>query len=508
MPNDPAADNSIAINAALADPEVFGVILPGGDIRVDHAVVVPTGKFVRGSGRGVTRLVRTNNVAGADYFDKALIRSVDNADGVRVSDLSVVSPKVNDKVQGVWMRGARNFVVENVEALNCGYAFWAQEFARFGVFRNIISRNANVHFETTQATDILFENMDSSDGDGDNPLGVEAVWHTLFGSKRITFRHGRHTGKGTPYLVIADAGAGNAGLIDEILFDDCDAVNTDGKLILFMNKITATASINRVMLKDCNVVGGNVGPSASLLGLIYLGNAVIQGGRGVCFSQQVYSVGAGASLKALNHEVEVNSPAAAYGAVYSGSVQVIGGSITINAPLVATAVGGPITITGTYIKHVAGLYLPGGIGELVQYTYPIDLPITNGGNQVVGAGNGQPRPQFTLTNGNTYRIRFRGKMRKGAGAYPAMSLLFEGTGGTITSGSIAFEKDDGTIESFAPAVNGAYVGAGLGSVPANATRNFFLDVTIKGNGSQLALNQGSSPNTILAGAVLSIERIL
>jgi hypothetical protein len=185
VPNDPGVDNSIAINAALTDPEVFGVILPAGDIRVDHAIVVPTGKFVRGCGRGVTRLVRTNNISGSDYYDKALIRSADNADGVRVSDLSVVSPKVNDKVQGVWMRGATNFEVENVEALNCGYAFWAQEFARNGIFRDVISRNANVHFETTQATDILFENMTSSDGDGDNPLGVEAVWHTLFGSKRI-----------------------------------------------------------------------------------------------------------------------------------------------------------------------------------------------------------------------------------------------------------------------------------------------------------------------------------
>jgi hypothetical protein len=326
-------DNSVAINSALNDPATAGVILAPGDIRVDHAIVVPTGKFLRGAGKGATRLIRTDNINASSYLDKALVRSAQGSRGVRVSDLTLVSPKVADKVNGVWMVDTTDFRVDRVETLNCGYALWAQNSSR-GVFAQCDSYNANVHYETTQAYDVLFEDGVSSDGDGDNPLGVEAVWHTLLASRDVTFRNMRHRGKGIPFLVVANDINGDplGGLIDNIRFIGCRAVAGENKFGLHVSRFNG--QVGRIYLDDCHVDQASVAAArGGIPGLIETGDVSMSrcswrsatGGTLI----EAYP---GARLLAVNNDMTADGGAGNFGSFYSsdnGAARILGGRHTV-----------------------------------------------------------------------------------------------------------------------------------------------------------------------------------
>ncbi|WP_156359789.1 hypothetical protein [Sphingomonas sp. Leaf28] len=505
-PSDPAADNSVAINAALADPTFSGVVLPALDLVLDHAIIIPSGKFLVGAGIGATRLIRTDNISSSDYFDKALIRSAQSATGIRVSDLTLVSPKVGDKVQGVWMYGAKDFCVERVATYNCGYAFWAHEYAERGVFRDIQSFNANVHFETTQAYGILFENTVSGDGDGDNPLGVEAVWHCLLASRDITFRHGRHTGGGIAFLIIANDTNSDpkGGLIDNIRFEDCQSVNTDGKLGMQIANFN-NLPVGRVALVDSGVEYADR-TKAGVPAIISVGQVTMRGGRWKSFSQENFIVYAAARLDSIDVDVIVDSNPAATGSVYNpqgGLVRVFGGTVTITSLIVNIGAGDTLYISPTTVIVTANeVYAPIGIGQTVAYVYKAPVPLASGYN-VVGTGTTLPQARFTTVAGREYRVTMAGKMRKDGGSAKLAFYILPASGSIFASGYGPIQMQNAA---------GIYVTTSdtiLLDANAGDVREFNMDFTFISTGSQLSIGFGGGAGgaTILAGARLSVERI-
>lgn len=508
---DPSADNSVVINAALADPIIQVVILPPGDIRVDHAIIVPSGKWLRGAGMGVTRLIRTDNIATSDYSDKTVIVSASAATGVHVSDLTVVSPKVNDKVQGVWMLGATGFLVERVSAYNCGYAFWAHELASDGVFRDIQSFNANVHFETTQASAITFDGLRWGDGDGDNPLGVEAVHHCLYESKNITFKNSRGSGSGQPFLVVANDG----GLIDTIRFVRCDAVNTDGRIPILLSRLNGTG-IGNVLMDDCNISATGVTCQ------VQVGNLTIRGGSSLTTSAESFQVYPGATLHVIDHDTTMNAAGGTNGNIYEvdvggqdgGTIRVDGGSITANQPVINLSQGKDVTFANA--PRVIGpgrlIFKPTAKGQVIRYVYPADVALAQD-YQPVGTGTPYPVATFGINAFGTYRVRFRGLVKKTGSSAGQFYLFLDTSGGvslTTTYGRTRFLDHDGQPYTGLP--NASVTNSGALNNVQGDVRMFDMDLTFQGTYTGVPIVMGGGYGagnlaTLLGGAELLIERL-
>lgn len=503
VPNGGAVDNAVAINAALSDPLVSGVLLPAGNIRLDHAIVVPSGKFLRGAGVDATILTRTNNLAGAAFEDKAIVRFATGAVAASVSDFTAIAPKTNVKVQAAWMINNRFCLVERVKAVNMGYAFFAQEGSQFCTFRDIQSFNANVHFETTAASDILFENTYARDGDGDNPLGFEGVWHTLFGSKRVTFRNGDHIGKGTPFLVVADSGAGDAGLIDDIRFENCRSVCTTGVNSIQISKIDASASVGRVKFREIELAtaGGNLN--------VEQGQITFEGGRIATTSQEAFQMGPGTSLLATDVYAKMDAPNGATGNFYNATnapIVVQGGTVEVNTSIVEIGVGPYLTVSPeTRFITPRQIYTPEK-GRTVSYVYPVDVPLL-AGTEVIGVGTSQPQAVFDTVAGARYRLRLVGKLKK-TGAAGLLRLYVVSTGPiATTSGTISIERADRT---FLVTLDGEGFGdprVQMADVPVDAVRGVQMDIELTGQGGGTAVVFGSDGVTLLAGGRIVIERL-
>lgn len=492
------------VNAALADANVSGVMIGAGAVNIARAIVVPSGKFLKGAGRGATTLTRIDNIAGAEFLDRALTRFAQGAIGGYISDMTLIAPKTGIKVQAVWMITNKYCVAERLICYNMGYAYFAQEASQYCVFRDVQSYNANVHFETTAASDILFEYMVSGDGDGDNPLGCEAVWHTLFGSKRITFRHGRHKGKGQSFLVVADSGAGDAGFIDEILFEDCLTVGgSGGSTQIFMSKINDTASVGRVTLRNCDIT------APGIAAIVQVGQLTVEGGRVSTTSQEVFVSSGGTSITSKNVDVFVDSPEGAGGFVYNATnapIVVTGGSITTSSTTVEAGLGAYLSISPeTRIVTPNKLYTP-VVGRSVSYVYPVDVPLPSG-TEVIGTGTTQPKAIIGTLSGGRYRLRFAGKMKK-TGSDGIIRFYDDSLSLANTYGWVESENADGTLK------RGLNVGD-IGStprttqndVPVNAVRNIAMDITFISNGNTIALIFGTDGVTLLAGARIEISRL-
>ncbi|HEX8583054.1 MAG TPA: hypothetical protein VF680_01425 [Allosphingosinicella sp.] len=491
---DPAADNAIAINAALADPAVGTVHLPAGNIRVDTGIHVPSGKHLKGAGRGLTRLIRTGNVN-----DGVSIRTVPGAIGVRISDFDYVA---NDSIQGIWMRQATFFEVERVNMYNAHYNFWAQEYSRLGAFRDCGSYNANVHCEATQAYDITFDTIDSGDGAGNNPSGVEAVWHPLLGSRRITFRNCTHTGKGIPFLIVGNDINGDplGGLIDDIRYENCRAVMTENKFAFHV--FVYNGQIGRIYFDGC-AVNNEV---AGVLGLITKGNIRMRDCEIATGGVEGFEVQPDASLVAVNTDVEVkysadlNKSGGLYGPY--NNVRMIGGSVKVTPPGVQfTPVrGGAYASPDAQFINVSPLNVLtlGRVGRVVfpEYTSP-----PTGDTRVAGYGQSQAA-QFHAALNHVYRVTFRGNVRSNTGANVGLYLdASSGLPDALTYGDWRIEKADGTMASYPTHA----VAVDIGS--PNQVRRFEIDITIVGKDASVPFMLQGSNQTLLAGAELTVERI-
>ncbi len=509
------ADNAPAINAALADPSVSVAYIPAGDWYINAPIIVPSGKWLRGAGMGVARLIGKSTLTPVTG-GKAIITIREGSTaatvcyGARVSDITAVAPKIADKVQTFYARNARFFVFENCEAFNAGYAFWAQEYSQYGVFRNCHSHNGNVHFETTRATDILFEDLVSDDGDGDNLNGVEAVWHCLFESKRVTFRNARHTGKGTPFLIVSDTKTATTGdgLIDDIRFEKCRAMNTDGKIGLFMSRFS-TNTIGTVYLEDCDC--DYIGPSGVPI-QVQIGDVRMRGGNWRGKSQDNVMLYPGTTLEWIDPTIFVDSNPAASGAFFSpqagATVFVDGGFLETTSPIIANRTNaGSLTLTPS-----TRIVRPGRLGKIytptpgkpVRRVFPVDMEHSNAqvfGTPVADEG----RTQFVLANGVTYRIRMRGKMKKAATGVRQVGVRINGLGGTMVEGSITLQTAADTVVLYKMNTGGRTVAYDAAIDEAM----FDMSMTIIGSGGNLTLEVPltAAPTIVAAGTEFYAEAI-
>lgn len=505
-------DDAVAINAALNDPTTSTVQLLAGAFSTATTIIVPSGKTLLGAGRGATIITRMNADVTEPGFGPALVRMADASIGVRIADLTLVAPKTANKVQGVHAFDSTNFIVERVNAYNMGYAFWAQQLSQYGIFRDCASWNANVHFEATQAYDILFDNIVSGDGDGDNPLGVEAVWHCLLASRRITFRHARHTGKGQPFLVVANDinGDPQGGLIDDILYDDCYAVTTDGKIALLLTNYN-NLPVGRVELRDsgADVAAGGV------LASIQHGTVIMSGGRWRSTAQENFDISSAASLSWDNPDVTVSPPdtTTARGNVFNagGDVRITGGAFTINSPIVTLGVGNLEASSTTRIVRpgLDRIYDP-ALGMPITYSFDADYVMTTDhvvGNDAYYPVSGLPRFTIIPTAGGRYRIRFRGLIQKtDSNLYmrvyvdPAANIDW-----TKSYGFTKLQKADGGFQINDP--NAGIRFAQVSDCTLNTVRQFEMDLTFLTSGSQIDVKIGADGTKMLAGAEVIIERL-
>jgi hypothetical protein len=502
-----SGDNAAGINAILNTTGVAGVILPAGDIRLDHAIVVPSGKFVRGAGIDVTRLIRTNNLDAAEFSDKAIVRFATGAAGCYAADYTGIAPKTSHKVQCVWMFTNKHCLAERIKAVNMGYAFFAQEFSQFCAFRDIQSFNANVHFETTAAYDILFENTYARDGDGDNPLGFEGVWHTLFGSKRITFRNGDHVGKGTPFLVVADSGSGDAGFVDDIRFENCRSVCTTAVNAIQVSKINASASVGKITMFNCALVAPGLACNLEQGQLEWIG------GKLSTTSQEVFVQGTGTMLLTRNLDVTVNAPAGTTGFVYNNNaapLSVYGGSITTSTGSIYVG-GGANSYISPSTRYVSPnkIYAP-SIGQTLSYVYAQDVP--RGGDGIIGQGTPQPQLRFvagfpgSAVGSTRYRIRLAGKFKRAVGD-GSISMGIGVFNKETTSGLLTYETGD---DIWTTQINGYFGNPGIfmPNQPEGTVRSFVLDIEAPGFDGEIFISMGNDGIVLMAGAHLTIERLL
>ncbi|WP_353468579.1 hypothetical protein [Sphingomonas faeni] len=440
IPPSTATDMSVAINAALADPSVGGVFLSLGEYRLDHAIVIPSGKFLSGAGEELTRLVRFNNIASSPYLDCALIRFENGACGIRVRDLTIVAPKTGTKVTGVWAITNQNFLVERVTAFNMGYAFFAMERSQFGTFRDCKSYNANVHFETTQAYDILFDRGICGAGDGDNPLGTEAWWHCLLASRRITFRDMVGSGPGAPYLIVANDINGDplGGLIDDIRYEGCKVLSmSQGIICMLISKYNGI--VGNIYMTDC------VTNALSIVAFIQEGHVQQKNCKWITPDSTVYDVSLAGKLDATDCDVlctnaETGKSGALHAGIGSANIRVTGGRISIpNNPLISPAVA-EVYISATTEIVTPGVATVARFGQVwpgrpYSYALPIDNdnPLKPGGYYLYGP------PQ-----GKINRFRMKGGI-KNTGTAGKFRFYIDGSSGLSKPyGNMSFQNSDGT----------------------------------------------------------------
>ncbi|WP_156359788.1 hypothetical protein [Sphingomonas sp. Leaf28] len=334
----------------------------------------------------------------------------------------------------------------------------------------------------------------SSDGDGDNPLGFEAVWHCLLASRNITFRRARHTGSGCPFLIIANDTNGDTqgGLIDDIRYDDCQAINTDGKLGMQIDNIN-NLPVGRVSLIDSGVEYASAA-KAGIPAIISLGKVSIRGGRWKSFSQENFIIYGPASLDAVDVEVNVDANPAATGIVYNseGPTRIVGGKITMTTASMTIGAGGTLYVSPT---TKTGNLRTGRVGQRVLFVYPADIAKASGYDGMLA--------RFGTTAGRSYRVMLAGKQRKD-GADELLAFYIDAASGPIAStgfGRVEMQDAGGTYQPTSDAKSLA--------ASARNIRAFNMHLTFVGTGNQVSVNFGGGEGgaTLLAGGRLTIETI-
>lgn len=245
-----SADNAPIINAVLADADTCIAMLPAGVIQINSSVIIPTGKQLIGAGVGKTTL-KAKSTFSRHVATNAMIATYTGTKHFRVADLSIDASKVGigleaaERINGFRLMASTDFVIERIRAKDhTGYSFIPQgnhgtQRTERGVLRDLYSENANVHFETMYASDILWENLIKADGDGD--IGCEAVLHCVEACDRITYRSAYGTGSGFGVSLVT-----TVHVMQDITFDACHLTTTDNGSI----NAGGGASIKRVNLSN------------------------------------------------------------------------------------------------------------------------------------------------------------------------------------------------------------------------------------------------------------------
>ncbi|QAY77051.1 hypothetical protein [Sphingosinicella sp. BN140058] len=491
-------NHEVGINTALSSPAVTSLLLPAGTILIDGAIFVPGGKTLQGAGKDVTLVKLRNGLQPSVPFDqRTVIRSTAGAIAPTIRNLSVDGNKSPGKTNSIWMAdGTRNFVVENVAAYNTsGYAFWAHAGAQpavrtDGIFRNVSSFNANVHFECTRVDGVLWDGMVSGDGDGD--ISTEAVWHPLAGSRNITYKDGRHIGKGHPFLVVGDEAGGQ---VDNIRYVRCDAYCTDDKYSIFISKINGT--VGRIFMEDCNIVSGLQGgiPARVATGRVEMTRVRIESKTG----ENLSAINDG-EIIARDVRLKAVTSANTIVTMIFGKIRFLGGSMEVLNGTISPSggVGGYIS-TDTLITPL--VFSPIA-GQNVRYIVPSDFTVPSARYYI---GYNSPIADFRVNSAAVarYRIRLRGLLRKITTA-GSLAVAVDAGGTTNAFGFIQIQNADGTFSR----LNLGNGGGALQNIPANVgdTRTIEVDFTYNGANAELSVLIGDNGVTLLAGAEMNAER--
>lgn len=188
------SDQALVINELLANPQISSVVLPIGTTNIGRSINVPSGKSLRGQGRGLSIIKVLPSFDAAAIANSAVCSGLGAANAA-ISDLTIDVNKVGSistvRLNGVFMRRAVRFSVTDCDVWNAtGYAFFAQgntggvESGSSGTFRNCWAYNSMVCFEQMFCQNMLLENCHARDGDGDL---IGTYFHPLTKSANITY---------------------------------------------------------------------------------------------------------------------------------------------------------------------------------------------------------------------------------------------------------------------------------------------------------------------------------
>lgn len=519
-PDDPEFDNAPIIQASLDDVESICVVLPAGTYYVRSEVIVPTGKELSGQGRGITTLKAYATFSqNSDRGFTGLIVS-DNATSTRVRDMTLDGsklPSLEGLIKGVIMYRTRDFLVERVESINCNsYSFWAcalfsnpDSVRSSGVFRNVRSINANVHFECSNALEVLWDGMEWSGGDGD--IACEGVYHALAGSRNITYQNGRQVGpgSGTILYVLANEDSNT----ENIRFCNCDGFGNAGQVAIQISGGSAARRVNNLEIIDCDVGGTSIGMIAAYASVrVENSRFDFQGNEGV-------NATGTSTLNFFNTTLKIatanpGATAVPFNFDTSSAISFSGGTLWFNctAGKERTAYSGDLYMTPAtrVVRGVSGTEQiggesPAGIGSVVKRLTVADQAFSN--------GNTLDDFKFSTAPNAVYRVRVNGVMTGGGPVTGIKFNSYSGGGGTQRSAvgvGILSATPDNTFTGKIGAITGAQGGdsaAVYGAIGAGKQIGFALEFTLTANGQNFVPIQGHGSGTLLAGATFEIERL-
>ena len=216
-------DQSAALNAQLATPEIKRVIMPSGVVWVARTVRVPAGTTLVLQPDTTIRAMATFAIEGGRNHIVLL-----EGNGAAISGGTVDAAKVglggasSSRINGVTvLNGARDCCREDVRIGNCtGYAVYDSGNDNFAappssVNRRLRTFNSQIHLEAQAADGTVYEDCIQEDGDGD--IACLSWVHPLLGSRNLSYLRCRGTGA-TPAAWDVQA---NIGALVGISIDDC-----------------------------------------------------------------------------------------------------------------------------------------------------------------------------------------------------------------------------------------------------------------------------------------------
>lgn len=258
-----------AINRLSDLSEVTTVVLPSGTVMTDGPIYLRSGKAIVGQGVGLTTVMAlpgTTSGDGVNSNSNALLYAMPGAVGARAADMTLDGAKVGDHyLNGVNVFTNKMFSIERLLVKDTsGYAVWAvgQNGGGpnaypldhcSGVFRDIWVYNANVHFETSYANNVLFERCHARDGDGDI---VCENWFHPYLSKNVTFRDCTGYGNASAGSIIANYLTDND--TENIVFENVSIEvvgETAGMAIIAFNGAIRNVRIVNSSIKSAGYIG-------------------------------------------------------------------------------------------------------------------------------------------------------------------------------------------------------------------------------------------------------------
>ncbi len=404
-------DQSVAINALLADPGTLSVILPEGVVWVSRTVRVPAAKKLILQARTVIRALPS--FAIVDGLNHIVLLEGSRAE---ISGGEVDANKVGlgagsgARINGITvLNGARDCVRTGVVVRNCtGYAVYdsgtndrATPPSSFNERLRVF--NSQIHYEPQGADGTTYTDCTSGDGDGDIPC---LSWlHPLVGSKNITWVRFKGYGA-TP--AGADFTANIADLENISVIDSAIQLTNDGGIAFsvppgWLNVLNLSISGSTFISRD-----GIGGSFQSTTGKIV--NSTFVGGNGVEATDSTLEFVASVA-KASRAS---GATQASFGIIASGGdVRWNAGSLDVTNPNGAIPAQGPIIVSND--TKIIPTPPAESAPRILQQIHTQALPVIDGGNSYVNV--------FPLQNVvDATKVQMTISIRKLTAGYSAIAL--------------------------------------------------------------------------------------